>query len=63
MVQEGKKEFKTVQDKIASLMNKGLEKLDVVSKEEFQALEERVEALESQTSKPRPTRKVKKKTI
>jgi len=63
MVRNGKKEFKGMQDKMVSLMHKGLKKLDLVSKEEFEALKKRVESLEKEKRGVRTRRTTKKKGI
>jgi len=59
MVRDGKKELKGLQDRMVSLMQKGLRNLDVVSKKEFEALKKRVETLEKQSKSRRTTRTTK----
>ena len=61
MIRDGKREFKGLQDKMVSLMQKGLENLDFVSKKEFESLKIRVEALEKQKKKQRTVRGTKTK--
>jgi polyhydroxyalkanoate synthesis regulator phasin len=62
MVRDGKEEFKGIQDRMASLMQKGLGKLDLVSRKDFAALEKRVKALEGEKRRRRTTRTPKKKS-
>jgi polyhydroxyalkanoate synthesis regulator phasin len=60
MVQDGKREFRGLQERMASLMHKSLMKLDLVSKREFDALKERVEILEKELKRGRTIRARKK---
>ncbi len=61
LIRDGKKEFKGLQDKMVSLMQKGLENLDFVSKKDFEALKKRVAALERERKSKRTTRTGKTK--
>jgi polyhydroxyalkanoate synthesis regulator phasin len=53
MVEEGRRELTSIQEKIASSWHKSLKGLDIVTRKEFEDLTKRVEALEK--SRPSST--------
>jgi len=61
IIRDGKKELKGLEEKMVSLMQKGLRNLDFVSKEEFEALKERVDALENRKKTGEATRAKKRR--
>ncbi len=60
MIRDSKTELKGLQDRMVSLMRKGLKNLDFVSKKEFDALEKRVRRLEKEKGKRATARKTRK---
>ncbi len=46
MIEDGEKELKAAQERILSLIQRGLKNLDLVSRKEFDELKKRLEALE-----------------
>jgi polyhydroxyalkanoate synthesis regulator phasin len=53
LIRDGKREFKGLEDKIVSLLQKGLRNLDIVSREDFENLKRRVETLEKKGERGR----------
>ncbi|NIO03449.1 MAG: hypothetical protein GTN74_02220 [Proteobacteria bacterium] len=48
MIRDSKTELKSIQDRMVSLIQRGLGNLDFVSKKDFKVLEKRVKALEKE---------------
>jgi polyhydroxyalkanoate synthesis regulator phasin len=57
MIQDSRREFKGLEEKIVSFVHKGLKGLDLVSREEFEELKKRLETLEAKKGEaPRATK-------
>jgi len=61
VIRDGREELKGLEEKMVSLMQRGLRNLDFVSKEEFEALKERVEALEEKEKREGTIRTTRRK--